>query len=95
MNNRINPYNSVPVQAYRSQAATRPEAPTRSAQPPRTTEASSPQKAATGDLSGPERQMIARYFPASDALSLRLYGPDRGARTLTPTAVGARLDVQG
>lgn len=46
-------------------------------------------------LSLPEWQMIQRYFPPSEKLALRLYGPDRSMHTLQPGALGSQLDVRG
>ncbi len=46
-------------------------------------------------LSLPEWQMIQRYFPPSEKLALRLYGPDRSTHTLQPGAIGSQLDVRG
>ncbi len=49
----------------------------------------------SGDLSSAERRMIRRAFPEDPDLSLRLYGPNRDAQTINPSAVGNQLDVQG
>jgi len=46
-------------------------------------------------LSAAEQQMIDRYFPPSETMMLRIYGPRQGARTLTPANLGSRLDLQG
>jgi hypothetical protein len=46
-------------------------------------------------LSAAEQQMIDRYFPPSEAMTLRLYGPGQGTRTLNPASLGSRLDLQG
>jgi hypothetical protein len=46
-------------------------------------------------LSTAERRMILRAFPENPDLSLRLYGPNRDAQTINPSAVGNQLDVQG
>lgn len=76
-------------------------APERTARPSGAAEAAAPPPAEAAplsearDLSAPERQMIARQFPESPALSMRLYGPGRAAQTVRPDAVGGRLDVQG
>lgn len=50
---------------------------------------------AQSGLSAEEQQMIDRYFPPSEAMALRLYGPGHGARTLNPGSLGSRLDLQG
>lgn len=39
--------------------------------------------------------MIERYFPPSEEMSLRIYGPDNRAANLNPGAVGGRLDIRG
>ncbi len=44
-------------------------------------------------LSGDEQRMIDRYFPPQPELALRLYGPGRDAQTVSPTALGGRLDL--
>ncbi|MEP0548541.1 MAG: hypothetical protein ABJF88_16520 [Rhodothermales bacterium] len=49
--------------------------------------------AATSALSADEQQMIDRYFPPQPKLELRLYGPGREAQTVSPGAVGGRLDL--
>ena len=46
-------------------------------------------------LSTAEQRMILRAFPENPDLSLRLYGPNRDAQTINPSAVGNQLDVQG
>jgi hypothetical protein len=56
-------------------------------------------RASTGttrtDLSAAEQQMIDRYFPPSEAMALRLYGPGKSTRTLNPGSLGSRLDLHG
>ena len=52
-------------------------------------------RAAAGDLTAAEQQMIDRYFPDSSAMTLRLYGPNRSAQNVNPNAVGGRLDLKG
>lgn len=49
----------------------------------------------TEDLSTAERRMILRAFPEDPDLSLRLYGPNRDAQTVNPSAVGGQIDVHG
>jgi len=89
------------LQAYRPDA-TRPTSPQDG--PTRSAPAESAQQVKAGDLANraatngittDEQQMVDRYFPGSDKLSLRLYGPDSGARDVTPDALGSRLDVRG
>lgn len=46
-------------------------------------------------LSQDEQQMIDRYFPASESMSMRIYGPGQASRTLNPGKLGGRLDIQG
>ena len=36
--------------------------------------------------------MIERYFPPSEEMSLRIYGPNNRATNLNPGAVGGRLE---
>lgn len=49
----------------------------------------------TSELTTAEQRMILRAFPKDPNLSLRLYGPNRDAQTINPSAVGNQLDVQG
>jgi hypothetical protein len=39
--------------------------------------------------------MINQYFPPSEQMTLRLYGPGLKSETLNPNAVGQRLDLRG
>lgn len=59
--------------------------------------ASSPPKAPPlgADLSEAESRMIHDFFPESEQMKLRLYGPGRKAETMNPNAVGRRLDLRG
>jgi hypothetical protein len=45
-------------------------------------------------LSEEESAMIQRFFPESNRMTLRLYGPHRPSE-LNPGAVGGRLDLKG
>ena len=98
MNNRINPYRNNLIHAFR-QPAQRSDAPARDAGMVR--EAATPGAAPRPTAAGPERlsqveqQMIERYFPRSEAMTLRLYGANRSAQTINPGAVGGHLDVRG
>lgn len=99
MNNRINPYRNNLIQPFR-QPAQRSEAPAREAASLR--EASAPAAApASKKTSGPqqlsqvEQQMIERYFPKSEAMTLRLYGVNRSTETINPGALGGHLDIRG
>ncbi len=56
-----------------------------------TASASAP--APASDLSVAEQQMIDRYFPPKPEMTLRLYGPSREAQTVSPNALGGRLDL--
>ena len=47
------------------------------------------------DLSKAESRMINQYFPPSEQMTLRLYGPGLKSETLNPNAVGQRLDLRG
>lgn len=46
-------------------------------------------------LSASEQQMIDRYFPPSESLSMRIYGPGNSTREIRPQALGSRLDLRG
>ena len=98
MNNRINPYRNNLIQPFR-QPAQRSEAPVREAGALK--EASVPAAQAAKKTTGPqqlsqvEQQMIERYFPKSEAMTLRLYGINRSTETLNPGALGGHLDVSG
>jgi len=101
MNNRINPYqNNSLIQTFR-QTTQRSEAPARqAATKPQAAPTAAPQAArsvASGQegLSSVEQQMIDRYFPTSETITMRLYGANRSAETINPGAVGSHLDVQG
>lgn len=51
--------------------------------------------AAPEGITPAEQSMIAQEFPAEASVSLRLYGPGRGAETLTPRGLGQNLDLRG
>ena len=93
MSNRINPYYNSLLPAYR-QTTQRSEAPAREAALPHQAP-TAPAPSRTEGLSAVEQQMIDRYFPASEAMTMRLYGANRGAATINPGAVGGHLDVRG
>ena len=46
-------------------------------------------------LSEAESKMIRDYFPESEQMQLRLYGPNRKSASVNPNAVGRRLDLRG
>ena len=46
-------------------------------------------------LSEDESTMIRDYFPESEQMQLRLYGPNRKTESMNPNAVGRRLDLRG
>ncbi len=96
MNNRINPYQNSLIQPFR-QTTQRSEAPARQAatKPPDAPTAARPLASGQEGLSSVEQQMIDRYFPTSETITMRLYGADRSAETINPGAVGSHLDVQG
>ena len=97
MNNRINPYRNSLIQPFR-QPAQPSEAPAREAavlQETKATAAPASKPARSGQLSQVEQQMIERYFPKTEAMTLRLYGINRGTETLNPGAVGSHLDIRG
>jgi hypothetical protein len=89
LDGRINPYRqldqlSEPAQHKKSQASQGTE--------PKDT-ASAPSLGP--DLSKAESRMINQYFPPSEQITLRLYGPSSKPETLNPNAVGQRLDLRG
>lgn len=47
------------------------------------------------DLSKAETRMIRNYFPESEQMKLRLYGPNRQTESVNPNGVGQRLDLRG
>lgn len=108
MNNSVNPYRHgraayAQQHAHAPQKASRPAAPAQSdaatsaqaAEQARPTASSAPTKAAEGDLTAQEQQMIDQHFPEKPELAMRLYGPGRNTQTVNPGAVGSRLDVRG
>ena len=96
MNNRINPYHNSLIHAFR-QTTQRSEAPAREAETkPQAAPAVALPAASGGEgLSPVEQQMIDRYFPTSETITMRLYGANRSAETINPGAVGSHLDVRG
>ncbi len=100
MNNRINPYQNSLIQTFR-QTTQRSEAPARQAAtkpqaaPQAATTAVRPAASGHEGLNSVEKQMIDRYFPTSETITMRLYGANRSAETINPGAVGSHLDVQG
>ena len=102
MSNPIRPYAQVPLQAYGP--ALQPPAPAPARPTPPAEATSAPPQAArsvsepsglTSGLSAAEQQMIERFFPPEPRMTLKLYGPGRGAHTLDPSALGTRLDLRG
>ncbi len=92
MTNRINPYRDI-------QTLQQTRAP-RGPRPARQSPDSSAQTGTKADpsrilLSGPEQQMIDQYFPPSDAVSLRVYGPRNQTMPASAGALGTKLDLQG
>jgi hypothetical protein len=100
MTNGINT-SDASLQAYRPQQTPQapPNAPADQASPPDATQdvkaGDLAARAASNGLATEEQRMVDRYFPESQKLSLRLYGPDSSARDVTPAALGSRLDVRG
>ena len=102
MSNRINPYSNA-LSRYQqvprpdagqagAEQVQRSQAPTAASRP----EAVAPAAQTTAqDLSRAEQQLINRYFPASEAMTLRVYGANRNAQTINPGALGSRLDLKG
>ena len=89
----INPALARAAYVPQSRPTAAPGAPAAPAPTPAST-APAASRAADG-LSASEQAMIDRYFPASPAMALRLYGPAGQAQTVTPPALGTRLDVRG
>ncbi|NNF59049.1 MAG: hypothetical protein HKN04_12515 [Rhodothermaceae bacterium] len=81
----------------RAQTPSVPTAPTAPAEAKPSAEAkstaSASEPAQPSDLSVDEQQMIDRYFPPKPEMTLRLYGPGREAQTVSPNALGGRLDL--
>ncbi len=86
------------LSVYRPSSAQQNEAPSK-------TQASAPEenvkvsdlaaRARANGIEKAEQQMVEQYFPTSEKMSLRLYGPDSDARDVSPGAVGSRLDIRG
>ena len=99
MRNGINAYNQARLGAYapaQQTTAPRPAAAPATVRPAeRTAAAQAAAPARTGELSSAESSMIDRYFPASESMTMRLYGPGRGVHTVNPGALGRRLDLRG
>ena len=96
MSNRINTFLNGSIHPYRRTASPRESAPAQKAsEAPKPATARNAASAVPGPpLSPEEQQMIAREFPPRPALSLRLYGPGSDSRTVTPRALGSRLDLR-
>lgn len=90
----IQAFRAPAVQAYQATSSVK-----RSAMPGTATAAAKPMAASspsvTPGLQQDEQQMIARYFPGSSEMTMRLYGPGRGTQTVHPGALGRHLDLQG
>ena len=93
----INPLHSLRTYAAQPAPAPRPADPAERPAPaaPQEPTRTHPSTALRGDVAVPltaaEQTMIERQFPAS--ASMRLYGPGRTTQTVTPAAVGNRLDL--
>lgn len=72
-----------------------PAAPAQQAAPARTAAGPNAAGLNAAGLNQAEQQMIARYFPESPTMSMRLYGSNRSAQHVNPGAVGSRLDLRG
>ena len=96
MSNRINPFLNGSIPPYQRTASARESAPAQKApEAPKPASARKTASAVPGPpLSPEEQQMIAREFPPRPDLSLRLYGPGSDRRTMTPRALGSRLDLR-
>jgi len=87
----IQAFRAPAVQAYQATSSVKRTAAPAVAAQPSTVGA----QAAAPGLEQDEQQMISRYFPASSEMSMRLYGPGRGAQSINPAALGRHLDLQG
>ncbi len=88
------------INAYRAAGIPRFEPQTQDARPVRqpaeqVTTAASLRPTSHEGLNTDESAMIDRYFPPSEEMSLRIYGPGQGSKQLNPGAVGGRLDLRG
>ena len=93
MNNRIDSYLTARLDPYAVRPGSRP-AP-REVQPP-TASPTRPVAARPAEgLSPAEQQRIDRYFPPSEALTLRVYGAAGGTEAIRPGGLGGRLDISG
>ena len=93
MNNRIDSYLSARLDPYAVRPGSRPAA--REVQPP-TASPARPAAARPADgLSAAEQQRIDRYFPPSEAMTLRVYGARGGTDAIQPGGLGGRLDISG
>ncbi|MDX1547710.1 MAG: hypothetical protein R3247_12015 [Rhodothermales bacterium] len=94
MTNRIDAYLSARLDPY-VQPSRQAPAPREAAPAAAPAQAAAPSTPAAEGLSRGEQQLIDRYFPASETLTLRLYGARGSAETLRPAALGSRLDLTG
>lgn len=85
---------AFPSPFARPDAASRPETARPEAAQPAAKAAETGAAPGAGALSSAERQALAREFPETPTLALRLYGPQRGAAEPAP-ALGSRLDLRG
>lgn len=98
MNNGIFGYGTGRVNGYRQLEKSADTAPARTGTASGNEEV---QKSAArpvslgSDLSDAEAGMINRYFPKTEQMELRLYGPGKKSQSVHPNGVGRRLDLRG
>lgn len=98
MSNRINPYQTSHLSLYQrvaSQDAVRTPAGEAARRPEVSSPAPAQPSADARGLTATEQQAIDRYFPASEKMTLRVYGADRQSQAINPGALGTRLDISG
>ena len=95
MTNRIDAYLSTRLDPYVQPARQAPAAGEAAPAGPAAPPTPAPSTPPAEGLTRGEQQLIDRYFPASETLTLRLYGARGSAETLRPAALGSRLDLTG
>lgn len=90
MNYGINAYRAAAIAPSQTQETRPVRQPAEQA-----TTAASVRPSAPEGLNTDESAMIDRYFPPSEEMSLRIYGPGQGSKQLNPGALGGRLDLRG
>ena len=96
MSNGISGYNGR-INLYRQLEQFSGAAPQKTDEPAREAAPAPAARAASlgGGLSEAESTMIRDYFPESEQMQLRLYGPNRKIASVNPNSHGRRLDLRG